>query len=147
MRDYGAPPSEAKEGMKIALVVVLALLLLGLIAAGIWFFRVAVAQPKGEGDAHIQKYSAENWVEAQARFEDMYAEVVATDQKIQVAKERLDANPDDRTAEDTYYGTKTICLSFVGEYNAEARKYLAEDFRAADLPDQISTTDPTTDCQ
>lgn len=130
-------------------VVATVAILLGVIALGwgIWALRVALSPVQGAGDAYAQRNSAQNWTSAQARFEDLYAEVIATDQKITVAYERMDADPDDRTAKDTYYGTKTVCLSIVADYNAESRKYLSENFRAADLPEQISTTDPTTDCK
>lgn len=132
---------------RVTLWVVVTVLILAAISAGVWGIRVATAPVVGVGDAHITKYSAENWTKAQARFEGLYAEIVATDQKISVAKSALDASPNDRTAKDNYYGTQTVCLSFVADYNAEARSYLAEDFRAADLPEQISGFDKTTDCK
>ncbi|HEY9251711.1 MAG TPA: hypothetical protein VIP06_03550 [Nocardioides sp.] len=130
-------------------VAVVLAVLLGVIALGwgIWALNVAMSPVRGTGDAYAQRNSAQNWTTAQARFEDLYAEVVATDRKITVAKERIDADPDDRTAKDTYFGTKSVCLSIVADYNADARKYLSESFRAADLPEQISAIDPTTDCK
>lgn len=127
------------------LVLILLILVLGPVA--VWGLRVATSETKGRGDAVIEKNSAQNWTRAQARFEDLYAEIVATDRKVAVAKEALDADPNDRTLRDTYLGTRTVCLSFVADYNAEARKYLAGDFRAADLPPQINDTDRTTDCK
>lgn len=136
-----------KEAWKAVGITLLAVVVI----AAIWWFSfgasVLSSKPIGQGEAIIEKNSAENWTKAQGRFEDMYAEIVATDQKITVAKERMDTDPDDRTAKDTYYGTKTICLSFVADYNAEARKFLSADFRSADLPDQISDRQPSTDCQ
>lgn len=123
--------------------------LVGLLAVGwgAWALNVAMSPVKGTGEAYAQRNSAQNWTTAQGRFEDLYAEVVAADQKVAIAKERLDLERTDRTAQDTYYGTRNVCLSIVADYNAEARKYLSENFRAADLPAQISTTDPTTDCK
>lgn len=117
------------------------------VAIAAWFFRVQTSEIKGEGDALIRKNSAQNWTTAQARFESLYAEIAATDRKVTIAKQRLDAHPDDKTAADTYLGTQNVCLSFVADYNAAARTYLAADFRAVDLPAQIDATDPTTDCQ
>ena len=35
----------------------------------------------------------------------------------------------------------------VADYNAKARNYLAAEFRAADLPAQIDSLNPNTDCQ
>ena len=57
------------------------------------------------------------------------------------------ADPGDRTAKQNLTGTTTYCLSAVAEYNAEARKYSSKEFRDADLPDRIDTTDPATDCK
>lgn len=122
----------------------LALILIGIAA---WGFRVATAPIKGQGDAAITKYSAENWTAAQARFEDLYADIEATDRKIEVAQASLDADPDDKTAQQTLLGTKNYCLEVVGDYNAEARKYLAEDFKASDLPAQINNNQQSTDCK
>jgi len=124
-----------------AVIVVVALVI------GIWALRVATAEPKGRGDAVIEKNSAANWTKAQARFEELYAEIVATDRKVTLAHDLLATDPGNRTARDTYVGTRNVCLSFVADYNAAARTYLAADFRAADLPGQITDTDPTTDCK
>lgn len=114
---------------------------------GAWGFTVATAGIKGQGDAHIKKSSAANWTAAQARFEDIYADIVATDRKLTVAAAQKAADPGDKTAADTYLGTVNYCITAVGEYNAEARKYMAADFRAADLPAQIDNYDRATDCK
>lgn len=126
------------------IVAVAACVALGI---GIWGFRVATSEPKGRGDAAIEKNSAANWTTAQARFESLYAEIVAADRKVTLAHEALGTDPGNRTARDTYYGTRTVCLSIVADYNAAARTYLAADFRSADLPAQIGDADPATDCK
>ena len=41
----------------------------------------------------------------------------------------------------------SYCLSKAAGYNADARSYLSEDFRAADLPAQIDPNLSTTDCK
>ena len=143
--------SEYREASKIGgfglLWIVVAVIFLGLIGVGIWGFTVLTAGVKGSGDAVIEQQSSENWTAAQARFEDMYADIVATDRKITVAAQALALDPEDRTAKDTYLGTVNYCISVVGEYNAEARKFLSEDFRSADLPEQIGMNDTDTDCK
>lgn len=139
-----------KDGIKGTALVIGIFLLIALVSVGAWVFRVVTADIKGEGDAIIKQQSAENWTKEQAAFEDLYAEIVATDRKITSAAEAkaLATNDSDmRTATDTYIGTKNVCLSFVADYNAKARSFLAEEFRAADLPAQISSTNPTTDCE
>lgn len=126
------------------LIVLVALLIIGL---GTWGFRVLTADVKGRGDAHIIKSSAKNRIDAQEGFEKRYADIVATDRKLTPLKEAADARPDDLTAQQNYEGTVSYCLSVVGDYNADARSYTREAFRAADLPFQIDNEDPTTDCE
>lgn len=121
--------------------------LVAVVVGGAWFLRVGTSEIRGEGDAVVQRNSAANWTSAQARFESLYAEVVAQDKTVAIAKERLDADPTDRTAQQNYDGARMICANTVGAYNAEARSYLSEDFRAADLPAQIGALDSTTDCE
>lgn len=123
--------------------------ILGIIAlfVGGYLITVAVSGPKGVGDAIIQKNSAENWTAAQARFEELYADIVATDRKIDVAAELLATNPNDKTYQQTLAGTKSYCEEIVGDYNAEARKFKAEEWRSPDLPPQIDTYNPATDCK
>lgn len=122
-----------------------------LVGVGIWGFSVVTSGPKGQGDAVIEKNSAENWLEAQARFEQNYAEIKAADVKIDNAYKIWQANPSDKTLQQTYTGLTSYCLGVVADYNADARSYLSEDFRAVDLPDQIDTegnlANPATDCK
>lgn len=118
-----------------------------LIGAAIWGIGVAVSGPKGQGDAIRQNNSAENWTAKQALFEDLYADIEASDRKIDAAAQALKADPEDKTLQANYSGIVNHCISVVGNYNAEARKFLSEDWRSIDLPDQISNNDPSTDCK
>lgn len=139
---------EANRGLRWGLIwTIIIVLVIALISIAAWGFRVATAPVRGQGDAAITKYSAENWTAAQARFENEYQDVLATDQKIDLAADAATADPDDQTKADTLAGLRSYCLSAVADYNADARKYLSADFRAADLPDRIDTTDPATDCK
>jgi hypothetical protein len=113
----------------------------------VWVVNVASSGVVGQGNAIIQKNSAENWTKAQGEFESIYAEIEATDRKITAAKTALDLDPEDLTAKQTYTGTQNVCLSMVADYNAKARNYLAAEFRAVDLPAQIDAINPNTDCQ
>lgn len=139
--DYGTPARPRIWPWVVAGHVVL------LIGPIVWGINVATSGIRGQGDAIATRNSSENWTEAQATFEDLYAEIEATDRKVAIAREAWDGDPDDRTLRDTYFGTRTVCQSMVGDYNAEARKFLSEDFRAVDLPAQIDLTNPLTDCQ
>lgn len=134
----------AAKGVGIAVASIVAIFALSI---GIWAFRVSTSDVKGQGDATIAKNSAANWTKAQGEFESLYAEIVATDRKVTVAKAALDLDSDDQTSRDIYLGTQNVCLSFVADYNAKARTYLSANFRSADLPAQITDVDPTTDCK
>ena len=127
------------------------LAVVALVGVGIWGFTVVTSGPKGQGDAVIEKNSAENWLKAQARFEQNYAEIKTTDVKINNAYMLWQEDPEDKTLQQTYAGLTSYCLGVVADYNADARSYLSENFRAADLPDQIETegnlADPATDCK
>lgn len=117
----------------IAVIIVAALA----IGGAIWGISVAVAPIKGQGDAAIKKYSAENWTQAQAAFEQAYADIQAQPAKIQIAQQAYDANPDDLVAQKNLQGLQSYCISRVADYNAKSRSYLLEDFKAADLPQTI----------
>lgn len=134
---------EAWKALGIGVVVVS-------VALGIWWVaygaKVYSSEFTGRGDAIIQKNSAENWVKAQAKFEDMYAGIVSQDQIITVMGETYDADPS-AFNKMNLDGARMVCLEQVGDYNAEARKYLSEEFRAADLPYEINTMSASTDCE
>lgn len=117
------------------------------VAAAIWGVTVATSGVRGQGDAIVQKNSAANWVAAQARFEQDYQDILATDQKIVAAHTALQADPTDRTLQTNYSGLTSYCLSKAAGYNADARSYLSQDFRAADLPAQIDPNLSATDCK
>ena len=131
-------------GLGWVLTVIIIVAILGAVS---WGVSVAISGIKGQGDAVIEKNSADNWVAAQAEFENNYQDILATDLKIDNAYQSLQKDPDDRTLQTTYDGLKSYCLSVVSDYNADARSYLSEDFRAADLPSEIDTNNSTTDCK
>jgi hypothetical protein len=131
----------------MTLYVLAFLVVLVLIGLGTWGFRVATADVKGRGDAAIKKASASNRIGAQEDFEKRYADIVATDRKLDVYAAALKRTPGDPTAQTNLDGTQAYCLSAVGDYNADARSYTREAFRAIDLPAQIDSLDPTTDCE
>ena len=146
MQDYGYNEDRAQI-KKMVIWIVVGVVIAVLLGWGIWALRVATSGVAGQGNAVVQKNSAANWTQAQAGFVVRYAEVEATDRKIQNAWERLQKDPEDRFAETNYYGARDVCESQVADYNSLARTYLAEDFRDADLPEQIDDTNPLTDCK
>lgn len=137
----------AGAASRVGLWVVVAVLFFGLLGIGGWAFKVATSDVKGQGDAVVQKNSAQNRIAAQARFESLYADIKATDRKLDIYADAVKAQPGDKTARTNLDGTRAYCEAVVGDYNAEARKYLAADFKAIDLPSEIDVNDPTTDCK
>lgn len=133
--------------MKIAFAIIGSIVALVALGVGAFVLAVALSGPVGQGNGIIQKNSAENWTQAQARFETEYAGVIALDRKIEVAATALAVDPTDPTLQTNHTGVQNACISAVALYNAEARKFLSADFRAADLPDQINGTNPATDCK
>lgn len=144
--------SEARKWFGLGIIGWIVIVLVAiLISVAVWGLTVAFSGIRGEGDAIIENNSAENWTSAQARFEQNYAEIKSTDVKIDNAHAMWQADPDDKTLQQTYSGLVSYCLSVVADYNADARSFLSEDWRSADLPQQIETqgqfADPTTDCK
>lgn len=114
-----------------------------LLVSGIWGLTVLLAPIRGEGDKQIIKYDAANMIAAQERFEDLYQDILQTDHKIQVIKESIETDIDKTKLQ----GLQTYCFEIVGEYNAAARKFTQEDFKAIDLPDEIDNSSKETDCK
>lgn len=121
--------------LRWTLAVIVAGLLIG---GGVWALNVATSGARGQGDGIVERNSADNWLDAQARFEENFAEYESTLVRIDNSYAAWQTKPDDLTLQQTYEGTKSYCLSLVADYNADARNFLREDFRASDLPDQIS---------
>lgn len=131
---------------RVGLIVFLVVLILIVVPIAAWGIKVATSDVKGQGDAIVQKNSSTNRISAQERFEDLYADIKASDAKIGPAKQAAKANPS-TVNQTNLTGLVNYCLDVVGDYNAEARKYTSADFRAIDLPAQISGMDSATDCK
>lgn len=146
--DSDNPSTVVRGGTWRAMIWVLSIIaffvIIGLLS---WGFKVFTAPVKGQGDAYREQQSSTNRIASQARFEDLYQEILQSDAKLAPAKAALDVNPKDPIKSTEYTGLMNYCLDVVGDYNAEARKYLAKDFRAIDLPPQIDPLDPATDCK
>lgn len=124
-----------------------AVVFIGAIGVGTWAFRVHTSDARGRGDAVSRKNSGDNRIAQQEAFEQLYADIKAADQRIDVMAEAKKAQPRDPISQTNYTGSVNYCIGLVADYNAKARSYTAEQWRAADLPAQIDTTDPATDCK
>lgn len=124
-----------------AVVFVLAL------SAGIWALKVGTSDVKGQGDAQRTKNAAGNRIAAQEGFEQLYADIKAADQRIDVMATARKSDPADLIAKANYTGAINYCIQVRADYDAKARKFSQGEFRAADLPYSIDQNDPTTDCK
>ncbi len=143
-----------KTSMFLIVGIVAFVLVLGWAIMALTFgLRVATAGIVGRGEAHIIKESAPNRIIQQAGFEQAWADIRMFDQQVKdagVAVTAWDAangaKPDNALGTlanqraylvQTQTGLRQQCQRTVEQYNADARKYLAHDFRAADLPMEI----------
>lgn len=110
------------------------------VGAGIWGLNVATSGVRGVGDGVIERNSADNWLDAQARFEENYAEYESTLVRIDTSYAAWQSDTTDKTLHQTYLGTVGYCTNLVADYNADARNFLREDFRASDLPASLDAT-------
>jgi hypothetical protein len=134
-------------GLRLGGWIIVAIIFFALIGIGTWAFRVATSDVKGRGDSAQIKNSAPNRIRAQQEFNRRYQDIKATDAKITVFAESVKADPKDVVSKANLDGTTAYCLSAVGEYNSLAREYASETFRDIDLPSEIDTLDPATDCK
>lgn len=111
------------------------------VIVGAWLLSVALSDPVGRGEAVKEKNTSTNRIFAQQRFEQLNADVDATRAKITAAEKVRASSPE---AETRYQGLVSYCASVVADYNAAARSYTQQDFRAADLPASLN---PTADCE
>ena len=149
--------------VKIAIAVFIAVVLVAPIA--IWGIRVATSDTRGAGNVEIERNSAENRIRAQAYFEQSFQDIKKFDAQVVDAQKAYDnfvANNPKPSADDlvaaqiygqqlnsrqvTLTGLQQQCQNTVANYDAEARKTLAAEWRSNELPYQIDGS-PETDCK
>lgn len=117
------------------------------VGGGVWAYKVLISDIKGRGDSEIIKNDARNRIRAQEGFEDMFAAVKTADKNLSLTADALRAMPDSVKLQTELTGQQMICNDLVGRYDAAARKFTQEEFRAADLPARIDAADEATDCK
>lgn len=148
--DFDAKPTRTTVKWVVRGWVIVALVLaLGLTtSAVIWGLRVGTSDVKGRGDAEIAKNDVRNRIRAQEGFEKLFADIQAADRNLTTTAAALRAKPNgDVKLETELLGQKHYCAGLVADYDAKARSFTQQDFRAADLPAKIDTSDGTTDCE
>lgn len=157
---------ERWDPRRVKIVIAAFVALVVLAPAAIWGIRVATSDTRGAGNVEIERNSAENRVRAQAFFEQSYQDIQKFDVQVVDAQKAYDnfiaTNPkptaDDVVAAQVYSqqlnsrqvtltGLQQQCQNTVADYNAEARKTLAAEWRSKELPYQIDGSSPATDCK
>jgi hypothetical protein len=148
--------------VKLMIAALVAVLIIAPVS--IWGIRVATSDTRGAGNVEIERNSAENRIRAQAYFEQSFQDIKKFDVQIVDAQKAYDDfvtnNPkpsaDDLVAAQIYgqqlnsrqvtlTGLQQQCQNTVANYDAEARKTLAAEWRSNELPYQIDSS-PATDC-
>lgn len=136
------PLTVVRGGTWRGMIWVLAVVVFFALISGAFFVgRTLLAEPAGRAGAYQQKESANNRIFAQQQFEELAAEITATQAKIAAAGKVRETSPE---AEIRYQGLISYCASTAAQYNAASRSYTTEQFKAADLP---ASYDPATDCE
>lgn len=141
-------PDRISSGMlNIVVKWVLVLFLLGaLLSVSIWVFRVQFADKKGEGDAKVRVESGDNRLGQDKYFIDTYEAIKADDKKITAAYADVQEGSDP-TARIRYNGVVSICTDAVAAYNSAAKAQVSMKWRPLDMPAQIDSNNPLTDCK
>lgn len=133
--------ADAAKGIGAGWLAVIILGVLALAAGAIfWGIGVATSNVKGAGDTIVKNNSVENRTAKQEQFEKLFAKVETNKGLVKQHTKNVEANPTDKTAQQTLLGVQSACVASVETYNAEARKVLSMDWKAADLPDSLTTT-------
>lgn len=133
-------------GWRAGIVIISVVAFFGIIGAAWWGISVFTSDVKGQGDAVKTVNSGDNRLAQQAYFEQTYADIKAADRKLDTLAADAKAHPTDTDARTRLIGAENYCQGLTGDYDAAARKEVAAKFRAVDLPAQIDTSDPATDC-
>lgn len=130
--------------------IVVAVLFVGAIGGGIWWFNVATSGVKGAGDQTRIVNDGRNRVNAQEWFHSQYAQILAADRQLDEAAANLKANTgkdDESFYRTNYTGLKNRCAEMVANYNAEAQKVSRGQWRDQSLPFEVTDSDTKTDCK
>lgn len=131
----------------LGILTVVAVLVFGAIGVSLWAFGVFTSDVKGRGDAEVMKNDARNRIRAQEGFEKLHQDILAADRNLNVTAESLKLEPTNVRWKTELSGQKQYCIGLVGQYNAKARSFTQEQFRDAELPREITESDPLTDCK
>lgn len=142
------PVRQSAKGIGyVGVLVVVAVVVFGAIGVALWTFGVFTSDVKGRGDAEIIKNEAPNRIRAQEGFEKLHQDILAADRNLNVTAESLKLDPTSVRLKTELGGQRQYCIGLVGQYNARARSFTQAEFRDAELPREITESDPLTDCK
>lgn len=145
LRDFDR--ASRSVGARIAIWTVVAVLFFGALGGGIWAFKVATSEVKGEGDKTRIVNDGKNQIAAQETFEALYQQIQAYDRNLDQAAADKAAHPGDAFFATNYSGLVKQCNDAVGQYNADARKVSRAKWLSSDLPYEIDQADARFDCK
>lgn len=119
----------------------------GVLSAGIWYVKVKTSDIKGAGDQERITNDAKNRIGAQETFEELFQKIKGYDRNLDQAAKDKAANPGDQFHATNYSGLVKICNDAIFQYNANARKVTQAKWLSPDLPYEIDTKNPETDCK
>lgn len=133
--------TQAAKGLGEGAIWIIVIGVIATLIGGFFFVtNVLLAPAKGAGGVIIKNNSAENRIEKQEQFEKLFAKVETNKALVAQHTKNVAANPTDKQAGMTLSGVQSACVASVEQYNAEARKVTSMDWKAADLPDSLTTT-------
>lgn len=133
--------TDAAKGIGAGWLLVIILGIIAVVTGAIfWGISVVTSDAKGAGNTIIKNNSVENRTEKQEKFEALFAKVETNKALVAQHTKTVAADPSDAQAKTVLSGVQSACVASVEQYNAEARKVLSMDWKAADLPDSISQT-------
>ncbi len=134
-------------GARVAIWTIVGVLFFGALGAGIWMFKVATSEVKGEGDKTRIVNDGKNQIAAQEAFEALFQQIQAYDRNLDQAAADKAEHPGDAFFATNYSGLVKQCNDAVGQYNADANKVSRAKWMSEDLPFQIDQTNPLFDCK
>ena len=131
---------EAAKGLGEGAIWIIVIGVIGTLIGGFFFVTTVLLAPaKGAGGVIIKNNSAENRIEKQEEFEKLFAKVNFNKDLVAQYKGTVESDPTDAKAKQNLEGAKSACNASVAQYNAEARKVTSMDWKAADLPESLTT--------
>lgn len=120
-------------------LLVSAIIVIVAITVGLWAFGLATSGAKGAGDVVRKNNDANNRINSQAYFENLWGDIQGYTAKLPVAAQAM-TDGSDPNAAINYRGLYNTCVDAVNQYNAASQQTLFKDWKTADLPQRVDVT-------